>query len=149
MQGLAWGADLGVVPVSSLQATAQAAVAEDVAAAVVAMDARMRQVYCGAFVLGETGLMQPASGEVVCDPGEVARPLVEGFAAVGNGWSRFEELERLGRQFISVHDAVWPTAAAVAGLAGEWLKDQEALPAEQAQPVYLRDKVAEKPGGAT
>ncbi len=149
VQGLAWGAGLGVVPVSSLQATAQAAVAEDVAAAVVAMDARMRQVYCGAFVLGETGHMQAASGEVVCDPGEVVRPLIEGFAAVGNGWSRFEELERLGRQFISVHDAVWPTAAAVAGLAGEWLKDQEALPAEQAQPVYLRDKVAEKPGGAT
>jgi len=30
-------------------------------------------------------------------------------------------------------------------LAQEWLRDHEALPADQAQPVYLRDNVAKKP----
>ncbi len=145
VQGLAWGADLPVVPVSSLQATAQAAVADDVAAALVTMDARMQQVYCGAYHLNPEGVMLPASDELLCDPGQVARPPVEGFAAVGNGWVRFDALRALGKQLLSVHPDTWPTATAVAVLAEHWLRDHEPLPAEQAQPVYLRDKVAERP----
>jgi tRNA threonylcarbamoyladenosine biosynthesis protein TsaB len=146
VQGLAWGAGLPVVPVSSLQAAAQAAVGADVAAAVVAMDARMGQVYCGTFVADSGGVMQAAGEETVCDPGEVRRPLVEGFSAIGNGWDRYEALARLAAQFVSVHAEVGPRAASVADLARHWLQDNEALPAEMAQPVYLRDRVAEKPG---
>jgi tRNA threonylcarbamoyladenosine biosynthesis protein TsaB len=145
VQGLAWGADLPVVPVSSLQATAQAAFGDDVVAAVVVMDARMQQVYCGAFQANRDGIMLPAGTEQVCDPGDVAHLPVEGFAAVGNGWVRYAPLEQFGRQFVSVHPDTWPTASAVIALAGRWLQDHEALPPEQAQPVYLRDKVAEKP----
>jgi tRNA threonylcarbamoyladenosine biosynthesis protein TsaB len=143
VQGLAWGAGLPVVPVSSLQASAQTLVAAGVAAAMVAMDARMGQVYCGAFHCDQTGTMRPVSAERVCDPTEVVRPPVEGFAAAGNGWIRYEVLRKLGRQFLAVHAETWPTASAVAALAARWLEDHEALPPEQAQPVYLRDQVAE------
>ena len=86
-QGLAWGAGLPVVPISSLQATAQAAVREGVVAAIVAMDARMQEVYCGAFNVNNEGIMLPTSAETVCDPAAVTRPPIEGFAAVGNGWA--------------------------------------------------------------
>ncbi|MFT5371872.1 MAG: tRNA threonylcarbamoyladenosine biosynthesis protein TsaB, partial [Lysobacterales bacterium] len=48
-QGLAWGADIPVVPVSSLQSTAQAVVDRGVSSAIVALDARMNEVYCGTF----------------------------------------------------------------------------------------------------
>ena len=48
-----------------------------------------------------------------------------------------------------VHQALqvdaWPRAAAVALLAAHWLRDHQGLPAEAAEPVYLRDKVADKP----
>ena len=43
-QGLAWGADIPVVPVSSLQSAAQASVERGVTAAIVALDARMNEV---------------------------------------------------------------------------------------------------------
>jgi tRNA threonylcarbamoyladenosine biosynthesis protein TsaB len=55
-QGLAFGADLPVVAVSSLAATAQYAQSERVLAA---FDARMQQVYWGAFVSGPDGLVKP------------------------------------------------------------------------------------------
>ena len=90
--------------------------------------------------------MWPTSAETVCDPAAVTRPPIEGFAAVGNGWARYEALEQLGTQLISVHPDTWPTASAVIALAAHWLEENDALPPEQAQPVYIRDKVADKPG---
>jgi tRNA threonylcarbamoyladenosine biosynthesis protein TsaB len=145
VQGLAWGAGLPVVPVSTLQAAAQAAVSEDVAAAVVALDARMQQVYSAPFALDADGIMRPVGAETVCDPAAVTRPLVEGFAAVGNGWARYAVLERLAGQLSSIHPDTGPTASAVIQLARHWLRDHSALPPEMAQPVYVRDKVADKP----
>jgi len=54
-QGLAWGAGLPVVPVSSLRSAAQAAVAHGVQAAMVALDARMDEVFSGLYRLDEQG----------------------------------------------------------------------------------------------
>lgn len=144
-QGLAWGAGIGVVPVSSLQATAQAAVGAGVDAAIVALDARMDEVYCGAFRLDDKGLMRPAGEESVCSPEQVAGMGSEGWSGVGNGFERYAELKGFAGRLESVHPDVRPQATAMIPLALDWLERNEPLPAHRAQPVYIRDEVARKP----
>ena len=141
VQGLAYGADLPVWPVSSLRLVAQGVVADGVDRAWVAMDARMGEVYTGCFFL-EDARMVPAGEERVCPPEEAPPEDPESWSFIGSGFGRFEYLERLagGRALPG-----WPRAAVLASLAAaEWSRER-ALPAERAQPVYLRDRVAEKP----
>lgn len=140
-QGLAWGADLPVVPVSSLQATAQGVDRDGV---LVAMDARMNEVFAGAF-RRQDHIMRPAGEEAVLLPEAVTVPPEGAWCGAGNGFDRFEPLRALAARLEGVIIDAWPRAAAVAELAEDWLRDHEPLPPEQAQPVYLRDRVAEKP----
>lgn len=145
VQGLAWGAALPVVPVSSLQTTAQAALAAGVGRALVALDARMGEVWTGRFE-GVDGLMCPAGPERVCPPETLAQEPVQGWSGVGNGFERCAALQALNESMASVHPGIWPRAACLLPLARAWLREHAPLPASQAQPVYLRDKVADKPG---
>jgi len=55
VQGLAWGAGLPVVPVSSLAAVAQQVEGAGAAEILVAMDARMDEVFSALFAAGEDG----------------------------------------------------------------------------------------------
>ena len=144
-QGLAWGADIRVVPVSSLQSTAQVAASEGVRAAIVALDARMGEVYCGRFRLDEGGLMQAAGEEMVfvrlkCLRMQILRagPGLETVLSDIRSWPS------LAGSLESVHIDTWPSAGVMIPLAQHWLQTHEPLPANQAQPVYLRDKVASK-----
>lgn len=145
VQGLAWGADLPVVPVSSLRCVAQAAAENGIERAWVAMDARMNEVFSGCFV-GPGGLMQASGPEQVCTPRSAIPESPETWSGVGNGFDRFDALAT-----VTVKDR-WPevvaSAAHVARLAVPDLRDGLGVPAEQAQPVYLRNHVADKPGPA-
>mgnify|MGYP001827670502 FL=1 len=144
VQALAWAADRPVIPVSSLAATAQVAAQQGISSALVALDARMNEVFTGAFALNDRGIMVPAGPERVCSPVDVSLPDRSGTVGVGIGFARYEALEKLASQLQDVRPDVWPRASAVIRLAREWLRENEALPAEQAQPVYLRDNVAKK-----
>lgn len=145
-QGLAWGAELPVVPVSSLQCAAQVASGEGVSKALVAMDARMGEVFCGRYEADETGIMRPAGDEQVCAPGIAASLASETWSGVGNGFERYTELAETTGRLAAVHAGTWPQACVMIPLAMAWLDRNDPVPAELAQPVYLRDKVAEKPG---
>ncbi|MGP4879874.1 tRNA threonylcarbamoyladenosine biosynthesis protein TsaB [Klebsiella pneumoniae] len=58
-QALAWSQDLPVIPVSTLQALAQAAYRlEGLEQVTAVLDARMNEVYIASFVLDEQGIMQ-------------------------------------------------------------------------------------------
>ena len=68
---------------------------------------------------------------------------------VGSGWGRYaDELSsRLTGVEIIAHDAaVYPHAGSVARLGAYAYQNGRVLRPEQAQPSYLRDRVAEKPG---
>jgi len=145
VQGLAWASDRPVIPVSSLAATAQSAAAEGISAALVALDARMDEVFTGVFALNENGVMQPLSAEKVCPPETVGVPAVAKTFGIGNGFERYEALAALAPQLAGVRADVWPKASSVLQLAQEWLKTNGPLAPEMAQPVYLRDDVAKKP----
>lgn len=147
VQGLAWGAGLPVVPVSSLAAVARQAW-EDAGRkplpVCVAMDARMQEVFHANFSMDETGRLAGLDEEKVCAPGLVA-PAAEPFIAAGNGFERFEELHGLRDRASYSDTGLWPRAATVLALAQDWLRSHEALPAALAQPVYIRNEVASKP----
>lgn len=144
VQGLAWGAGLPVVPLSSLQITAQSVSDAAAERMLVAMDARMDEVYCGVFERHGDGIVRPAGPEQVCAPEQAAALARAGMAGVGNGFERFATLAAVAGRLASVHADSWPRAAAMVPLALDWLAHKQPLPADQAQPVYLRDRVAEK-----
>lgn len=158
VQGLAWGADLPVVPVSSLAAVAQAALERGLPPGVrrvcVAMDARMQEVYTANFDVDVDGFVIPSGEEKVCPPNEVcpeeaagSRP--DGLAEVcvaGNGFELYPELEKLAGRLGHCMPDCWPRASAISRLAARWLENNQPLLAAQAQPVYIRNQVAIKPG---
>ncbi len=151
VQGLAWGAELPVVPVSSLAAVAQqlvwncSAPLQCPAHILVAVDARMNEVFHCTYAVDVLGSLQELSPEEVSPPSSVhvVNPGVT--TAAGNGFDRYPELGALGRSLRGVHASLLPTAAALLPVAELWLRVHQALPAAQAQPVYVRNQVADKP----
>ena len=144
VQGLAWASDCPVIPVSSLAATAQVAANEGIRTAQVALDARMSEVFTGLFRLNENGIMVVDGEERVCGPDRVQLPDEPEIYAVGIGFERYPELNELAGHLAGTRVDIWPDAVSVLKLAQEWLISNKALPAEMAQPVYLRDNVAKK-----
>ena len=138
-QGLAYGLDLPVMPVSTLEALALASGERDVWAC---LDARMNEVYGAAYqVEGDSvrQLMAP-----VCIPPAVApAPTFAGGWGAGDGFAAYGSLLH-GRKpdLIGVRGDVYPTAAAVLRLAAPAFSRGAAVSAALAQPIYVRDKVA-------
>ncbi|MFX3621051.1 MAG: tRNA (adenosine(37)-N6)-threonylcarbamoyltransferase complex dimerization subunit type 1 TsaB [Acinetobacter radioresistens] len=135
-QALAWANDLPVIPVSTLQALAQAAYRltglEEVSAV---LDARMQEVYIGSFQLDEQHIMQPVAEEQLLDY-ETARQAVQ-FPLVGSG-SALVDTAQVNYQQITATAQDIAAIARVQALKAEWLS------AEQALPVYLRDNAWKK-----
>ncbi len=146
-QGIALGAGLPVVPVSTLAALAQGAAGPARPRILAALDARMGEVYWGGYVLGEEGLVRPAGEEALLPPERVPRPQGEAWWGAGPGWAAHGEAlrRRLGGQLAGASPELLPRAGAVARLAAAALARGEALPPEQAQPAYLRQQVATPP----
>ena len=148
VQGLAWGSELGVVPVSSLAAVARGAAkahdAPEGTMVVVAMDARMEEVFHACFRVGESGSPVLTDIEAVGDPGSIIIPDKSNVIAAGNGFQRYDALRAMSSEFDAVFPDQWPCAVDVLTLATEWLVDHEPLPAHGAQPLYIRDNVAKK-----
>jgi tRNA threonylcarbamoyladenosine biosynthesis protein TsaB len=148
VQGLAWAADLPVVPCSSLAAVAQAAIDQAAVGSgrcCVAVDARMQEVFTAEFVSGPDGLAESAGEERVCAPSAVGHLTTGPFIAAGNGFDRFDELKGMADAAIACYPELWPHAAVIARLALGWLEHNQPLPAALAQPVYIRNNVAIKP----
>jgi tRNA threonylcarbamoyladenosine biosynthesis protein TsaB len=152
VQGLAWGAGLPVVPISSLAAVAQSAVEQglspEICAVCVAMDARMQEVYTANFELDMNGFVIPSGEEKVCPPGEVRPDDAAATCAAGNGFEVYPELENLAGKLGFCVAGCWPRAGAVSRLAVRWLENNKPLSVNQAQPVYIRNRVASKPATA-
>ncbi len=147
-QGIAFGADLPVVPVSSLAALAQAGFRHKGYQAILcAVDARMGEVYWGAYQIKQ-GVVSLLSDEIVCRPEFVPERLEVDvqWHGMGNGWQVYAD--SLTDRFslpINDDDMAWlARAEEVAVLAQHAVERGETVSAEQAIPVYLRDNVAVK-----
>ena len=145
-QGLALGAGLPVVPVSSLAALAQGA-PRQADALLATMDARMGEIYWGLFEPANGGVARLATGERVSKPDAVTLPAGRSFFALGSGWETYEGLlaERFKGRVTGAAPANRPQARDLLPLARAELERGQGLPPEQALPVYLRNEVAQKP----
>lgn len=142
-QGIALALDLPMLPVSTLAALSMRAAGPGRVLA--AIDARMGEVYVGAFELsgGDARALAP---ERVCAPVDVDLPGAGqgGWRGVGTGFAAADGAlaDRLGPRLSGVDATALPHAADVARLAaGAWARGERVAP-EHVQPAYLRDNVA-------
>lgn len=138
-QGMAFGANLPVVPVVTLEAMAEACRAETHSGDVLAvLDARMNEVYWAQYRFDADGW------KVVSEPAlaraEAVRPIIPAVAC-GNGLSAYASAFS-GHAFSQALPGIVPHALQVAQLGRCAFARGLALPAREAQPLYLRNKVA-------
>ena len=160
IQGIALGANLPVVPISTLAAIAQdffdnnhetvqgEILKADVSAfnvAFTAMDARMGEIFWGVYQRNKQGFAELVGKEAVTLAAEVEFPDLIG-TGIGSGWGVYgEELkQRLAGLVSTCQIDNLPRAGAVARLGAQGFKLGLAVDVELAMPVYLRDKVAKK-----
>lgn len=148
-QGIAFGLSCPVIPVSDLEALALQAYrfyqAEHI---LVAIDARMKEVYWGEYEI-QDGLPVLLGEEQVVAPEQV--PLVSSssqYVGIGSGWNSYRQAldTRLGERVSDVYETALPRAQEIALLATRSFEAGHVLAADQAIPVYLRDNVARKKG---
>lgn len=152
-QGLAHGAGIRIVPVSSLAAVAVEALERSNAAEiVVAQDAHMGEVYLGAWRRGER--QQP---EVLFEERLHAQTPIDELdelhadrrVAAGFGWQRYPHLLTVNEDRIGqCSEVLYPCARFLLSLGERALEQGLAVDPQDLVPAYLRSKVAEKPSAA-
>lgn len=148
-QGLAFGADIPVVPVCTLEALAEAAGMDSGASKIAcALDARLDEVYFAAYE------RDGQDWKIVIEPclspiGELEPLPGEGWQGVGSGFAILDGQLAKHLHIPSVDSTRVPQADAIARLAvrrlqSGSLQSTSALnfDAANAQPIYLRNKVA-------
>ncbi|HWR76653.1 MAG TPA: tRNA (adenosine(37)-N6)-threonylcarbamoyltransferase complex dimerization subunit type 1 TsaB [Thiobacillus sp.] len=139
-QGLAFGADLPVVGVSTLESIAEQTGAGQV---LTVLDARMAEVYWAAYQR-DGAAWRAVSEPQLALPESVAVPKGGDWVGAGNGFAALGEAlrPRLASQLVRIDDTLMPDAAAMAPLAAAAFARGEGRDAALAAPIYLRDKVA-------
>jgi tRNA threonylcarbamoyladenosine biosynthesis protein TsaB len=153
-QGLAFGAGLPVIPVSSLEALAVEAIGRGAERVLACLDARMGEVYWGCFAAEATGLLSALGPPAVGPPAAVRLP--EGATCAQSAPSKSARWRGIGRGF-----AAHPGLSVITGLS-VGTDDARALPQAREmarlgavrssagggidpaflEPLYVRDKVA-------
>ena len=146
VQGLALGAELPVVPVSTLAAYAVAARrVHDRQRVAVAVDARMGECYWGLYEV-EGGVARARVADLIGAPAEIASPDGDGWVGVGSGWAAFPALVAAMHGVQVLDTRLLPRAADLLANGASELALGNSLRAEEALPLYLRDKVAWRSG---
>ncbi len=137
-QGLAFGAKVPLLPVDTLLAVAEEARHAFGAQQVVAvLDARMDQLYAARYDFAAHGPLGGDDEPLLLSPEALEVPA--GWALAGNAFAAYGA--RLA-QATARHSAL-PTATALLRLAPALLAAGRTVPAAQAWPLYVRDKVAQ------
>lgn len=148
-QGIAYGAGLEIVAVSSLAAlAAEVFAAGDASRVLVAQDARMHEVYLQGFERGDGDLPRPLADVVLHS---AAEPLPEALAAdavaAGAGWARYPELFEAHRGALyATAPTALPDARFLVPLGRAALDAGGAIAPEDLTPAYVRMRVAAPPG---
>lgn len=130
IQGLALGAELPLISISSLAALAQnASDNHDVKNALIIQDAKMGEVYWGAYSLDNQQFMKAVIEDQLSPIENVSPPAEKEWVRIGD---------------MTDFDPCYPTALAVLKLAKQKFSENQTVDVSDALPVYLRDKDAWK-----
>lgn len=144
-QGLAYGANLPLVGVSTLQSMAQQAIDEkQVESVVTGIDARMGEIYFAHYRKSGKGLAELSidENEVVCAPTDLPES-IKSLTAVGSAWEPYaEQAADLNLDVIS--EITLPDAAYMLKIAEVEFEKGNTVKAADAQPHYVRDTVTWK-----
>lgn len=146
-QGIALGADIGVVGISTINSIAQGVYRlHGDRSVAISIDARMDEVYFAAYTLHDDRVMSPITQECLCSPSAIpVLPEDQKRSWAGSGAQRYSDLlsEHYAVPMESIRTDMWPNAYDLISLALPKVQSGELQPAEQASPVYLRNKVAD------
>ena len=141
-QGLAFGADLPVSGICTLEALAQEAGGGRVIAAI---DARMSQIYHAAYEEGPD-VWELVTGPALCSPQDA--PLVSGdnWTGCGSGFDMYDQVlrARYGQSIKHSISGLRPHARSIVQLAAPRFAKGEGIDPADATPLYIRNKVALK-----
>ena len=151
-QGLAFASDKPLLAISTLAALAQGASElphESNAAEIIlaAIDARMAEIYWAAYRVDADGLVSLCGEEQLSPPSQIAEDVLASLSlnsiiyAAGSGWQYADQIP-LTASINKHYPELLPNAVHIARLAARDFKNGLAQSAEDALPVYLRDKVA-------
>ncbi|MDF3827494.1 MULTISPECIES: tRNA (adenosine(37)-N6)-threonylcarbamoyltransferase complex dimerization subunit type 1 TsaB [unclassified Pseudocitrobacter] len=148
-QGLALGAELPMIGVSTLATMAQGAFRKSGATRVLAaIDARMGEVYWAEYVRDEQGIWHGEESEAVLKPESVKERLMQlsgEWVTVGTGWPAWPELAADATHLtITDGEVLLPAAEDMLPIAVYLLEQGKTVAVEQAEPKYLRNEVAWK-----
>ncbi|RWR03795.1 hypothetical protein ED28_02065 [[Pantoea] beijingensis] len=147
-QGLALGAGLPLIGVSTLATMAQGAWRLTGATRVLAaIDARMGEVYWAEYSRDEFGYWHGEASEAVLTPeAALARmALLEGeWATVGTGWQAWPVLSGQSQLSLQTTEVSLPAAEDMLPLAAMALASGHTVKVENAEPIYLRNEVTWK-----
>lgn len=158
-QGLALGARLPVIPLDTLLAQAREGLTgrlapssgSPVQAVAAVLDARMNEVYVAVYRVQSDESLEEITAPALCAPSQLVAHVKSQVNAAGidadsdallwagNAWSVYpDDLQGVPATRVQA----LPTASALLALAPRAFAAGLAVPAVQAQPLYVRDKVA-------
>lgn len=152
VQGLALGADIPVIQVSTLAVMAQESFhVSDSRSVISAIDARMDEVYLAYCILDEeTQIMHQVGEEMVVSPDDALKYIhqqtlksIHKMAFVGTGFIAYKDVLLKNDELLEPV-VKYPNAKYILPLACEAFKRGQTVSVENVQPVYVRDTVTWK-----
>ena len=141
-QGLAFGAALPIVPISTLEALALPAL-EDGERVLCCLDARMGEVYWGCYARDALRGVRATTAPRVSAPDQVRLAEAAAHRGVGRGFSAYPVLGEIPGVSVGAEDRLaLPSAQAHARLGALRLRAGEGRDPADLTPLYLRERVA-------
>ncbi|MGA2398202.1 MAG: tRNA (adenosine(37)-N6)-threonylcarbamoyltransferase complex dimerization subunit type 1 TsaB [Steroidobacteraceae bacterium] len=142
-QGLAYGAGLPVVAITSLEALAFPAIEAGADRVIACIDARMGEVYWGCFARDPALGLRTLEPLQVTPAGRVRLPSAGPYRGIGRGFAAYPELAALAGITLDARSVeALPNAADMARLGALRFAAGQGLDPADLKPEYVRDKVA-------
>lgn len=138
-QGLAYGAEIPVIDIATLEALA---LANGPGRVFACLDARMNEVYSAAYEVSAEGVVEVLAVNV-SPPEFIPLPPGSGWKGCGDGFATYRTaLEQRMQVLLEINPTVPPLAPAVATLAESRMRRGDTIRPADATPIYVRNKVA-------
>nr|WP_231039788.1 tRNA (adenosine(37)-N6)-threonylcarbamoyltransferase complex dimerization subunit type 1 TsaB [Proteus alimentorum] len=147
-QGIALGAELPMIGISSLATMAEGVFrTTGIKHVLVAIDARMGEIYCAQYQRNGAGAWVGEDTEAVMKPEQFIEALQSTtgtWAMAGTGWQAYPDLKEALPFTVVETDITLPAAQDMLPLAVSAWHEGKATKVEDAEPVYLRNEVTWK-----